>query len=427
MAPLVAHLPGLVTEAGPAITVLAFIALLLILINLLNVCTMCQKQSFELQHEGAKVERNSSTLVRVVKLEDAAKENPAIEEIKNDEQDLSSIPEDYVPDGNGEVVTAWRNHTIKSVFPEDGQVANGGLASVTVTSDNAGGDLDGTVPTTTSRHALQASMPMFTPLVEVESSLQSATPPPPPSSPPPTHLALEVTAAPVARSWDFSGSQPEPTTASYARQPSLQEDQEDFPPLPRPPFLRQDTLPEDTSFPPAPPSTSALLVPQQAFRSNHDYEAISDLLRGPTPTPSEAPSDISGPPVDIPSYDFVTQLEEPYATSTPVTLNVTPTLTPGLTELQQQGQEQEHSLVGRTPSMEVEVEEIADLEDRHSTAMYARVSKRIKCPTPPPVPPPDETEELGEEVEEEEEEEIAPPIPDRAQDADQLPTLSSPL
>ncbi|KAL2098558.1 hypothetical protein ACEWY4_005038 [Coilia grayii] len=357
MAPLVAHLQGWVTEGGPAVTVLAFIALLLILFNLLNLCTTCQKQSFELQHEGAKVERNSSTLVRVVKLEDAATENPAIDEIQKDELELSPVPED-VPEsaqGNGEVVTAWRTHTLKSVFPADGQVANGASAGLSVT--NGEGEMDGTA---TTRHGLHA-VPMIAPHVDVESSLQSA--------PPAAALAVGVSQAhsePTGSLRDLRAAQPE-LTASQAGQVSQE------------------------------PPPGSLQLPQA--HSQHTYETISDMLRGPTPTPSESSV------LDVPSYQFVTQLE-PYATSAP--------------DLAGLHLQQHHPPAARTPS--VEVEEIANLEDEHSHAMYARVSKRIKCPTPPPVPPPDDVEE----VEEEEVEDIAPALPDRALDGDQPTPLGGP-
>lgn len=111
MAPLVEHLAAWGTGGGPALTILAFIVLLLI-INLLNLCTTCQKHSFELEHEGGRVERSSSTLVRVVKLEDAltARDNPTANDIKKDEQELSSVPESEEP-ANGDAYVPWRAHT----------------------------------------------------------------------------------------------------------------------------------------------------------------------------------------------------------------------------------------------------------------------------------------------------------------------------
>lgn len=126
-------------------------------------------------------------------------------------------------------------------------------------------------------------------------------------------------------------------------------------------------------------------------RSQHDYETISEVLKHVNQEVSEN----SEGPFDMPSYQFVIQLE-PYATSPH-----DPTDTA-------QSPQALH-----TPT-QAEVEEIADLEDKHSTAMYARVSKRIKSPTPPPVLPPDDDEE----EEEEEAEEVAPPLPERALDTD---------
>lgn len=122
------------------------------------------------------------------------------------------------------------------------------------------------------------------------------------------------------------------------------------------------------------------------IRSQHTYETLSDMVKDPSPELSESPDE----PLDVPSYQFVTQLE-PYATSAP-----------DLTEPQHTS--------AHSPA--IEVEEIADLEDKHTKALYARVSRRIKCPTPPPVPPPEDDEE------EEEVAEVVPPLPDRAPDTD---------
>ncbi|XP_062379070.1 uncharacterized protein si:ch73-204p21.2 [Sardina pilchardus] len=335
MAPLVADLQGWVTGGGPTLTtVLALIFLLVIIINLINLCTTCQKHTFELEQSGAGVERSSSTLVRVVKLEDAlaARENPAIDEIKKDEEELSTIPE-----GNGDGFTPWRNHTTPSAL-EDAQVGNGTPAGVTVT--NGGGEMDGT---DTTRHTLHAT-PMIAPHREEESHVQSA--------PPEVSVVSPAHGEPEGSLQDWARAQAEPTA---------------------------DHSGEVASEHPS----SWLQIPE--VRSQHEYETISDMLKQASTELSENSEEM----LDVPSYQLVTQLE-PYATSLP-----DPTHLP------------QH-----TPTMEVE--EIADLEDRHSKAMYARVSRRIKCPTPPPVPPPEDEEE-----EEEKGEEIAPPLPDRALDTDE--------
>ncbi|XP_076156455.1 uncharacterized protein LOC143139672 [Alosa pseudoharengus] len=339
MAPLVADLQSWVAGGGSTLTTaLSLIFLLVIIINLINLCTTCQKHTFELEQPSAGVERSSSTLVRVVKLEDAlaARENPAIDEIKSDEEELSTVPE-----GNGAALTPWRNHTSqRSEFPEDSQVGNGTPAGLTVT--NGGGKMDGTA---TTRHELHAT-PIIAPHREVESHVQSALP------------AVSVVSP--------THSEPEGSIQGWARAQ---------------PELRANHSGEVTSEHPP----SFLQIPE--VRSQHDYETISDTLKQATPELSKS----SGEPLDVPSYQFVTQLE-PYATSLP-----DPTHLP------------QHTLT-------VEVEEIAALEDRHSKAMYARVSRRIKCPTPPPVPPPEDEDE---EEEGEKGEEIAPPLPDRALDTDE--------
>lgn len=125
------------------------------------------------------------------------------------------------------------------------------------------------------------------------------------------------------------------------------------------------------------------LLQAPGVNSQHDYETISEVLK----CANEELSNNSEEPLDVPSYQFVTQFE-PDANSLPDFLDFPQSTPPA------------------------EVEEIADLEDKHSMAMYARVSKRIKSLTPPPVPPPDDDDE------EEEEEEIAPPLPERALDTD---------
>ncbi|XP_041927568.1 uncharacterized protein si:ch73-204p21.2 [Alosa sapidissima] len=338
MAPLVADLQSWVAGGGSTLTsALSLIFLLVIIVNLINLCTTCQKHTFELEQPSAGVERSSSTLVRVVKLEDAraARENPAIDEIKRDEEELSTIPE-----GNGAALTPWRNHTSqRSEFPEDSQVSNGTPAGLTVT--NGGGKMDGTA---TTRHELH-STPMIAPHREVESHVQSALP------------AVSVVSP--------THSEPEGSLQGWAKAQ---------------PELRANHSGEVTSEHPP----SFFQIPE--VRSQHDYETISNILKQAAPELSES----SGEPLDVPSYQFVTQLE-PYATSLP-----DPTHLP------------QHTLT-------VKVEEIADLEDRHSKAMYARVSRRIKCPTPPPVPPPEDEDE---EEEGEKGEEIAPPLPDRALDTD---------
>ncbi|XP_073320694.1 uncharacterized protein [Pagrus major] len=75
-----------------------FILLLLLSIFLTALCSDCRRRSFELR--DPEVDRNPSSLIRVVKLEEAmgARENPMINEIQNDEK------------GNAASFTPWRSH-----------------------------------------------------------------------------------------------------------------------------------------------------------------------------------------------------------------------------------------------------------------------------------------------------------------------------
>ena len=56
----------------------------------------------------------------------------------------------------------------------------------------------------------------------------------------------------------------------------------------------------------------------------------------------------------------------------------------------------------------------ASLSDKHWNPLYAQVSRRSKCPTPPPVPPPEDEEEN-------EVEESAPQLPDRSAELLKVP------
>ncbi|XP_042341238.1 uncharacterized protein si:ch73-204p21.2 isoform X2 [Plectropomus leopardus] len=81
-----------------------FIILLLLSIFLTALCSECSKRSFELRDPEA--DKDPSTLIRVVKLEDAmvARENPMINEIQNDEKDLTPR------EANTVSFTPWRSH-----------------------------------------------------------------------------------------------------------------------------------------------------------------------------------------------------------------------------------------------------------------------------------------------------------------------------
>ncbi|KAG7239556.1 hypothetical protein INR49_028707 [Caranx melampygus] len=65
-----------------------FILLLLLSIFLTALCSDCSRRSFELRDSDTN--KNPSALIRVVKLEDTARENPMISEIQSDEKDIQT-------------------------------------------------------------------------------------------------------------------------------------------------------------------------------------------------------------------------------------------------------------------------------------------------------------------------------------------------
>ncbi|KAM4593323.1 uncharacterized protein PAE49_006833 [Odontesthes bonariensis] len=72
-------------SAGPVGFFLLLILLFLLSIFLTALCNDCSRRSFELQH--LEVERNPSTLIRVVKLEEV-RENPMMADIQRDETEF---------------------------------------------------------------------------------------------------------------------------------------------------------------------------------------------------------------------------------------------------------------------------------------------------------------------------------------------------
>ncbi|XP_018548439.1 uncharacterized protein LOC108894297 isoform X3 [Lates calcarifer] len=84
-----------------------FIILLLLSVFLTALCSNCGRRSFKLQH--AAEDKNPSTLVRVGKLEEtraAARENPMINEIQNDEKDVPTNGSGAVKDIGGDAISA---------------------------------------------------------------------------------------------------------------------------------------------------------------------------------------------------------------------------------------------------------------------------------------------------------------------------------
>ncbi|XP_033505491.1 uncharacterized protein LOC117271422 isoform X2 [Epinephelus lanceolatus] len=110
-----------------------FILLVLLSIFLTALCSDCNKRSFELRESEA--DKNPSTLIRVVKLEEAmvARENPMINEIQNDEKDFNPGQENTVS------FTPWRSHLGAPQNHQDAQT-NGSAAVIKTesVSDTAG-------------------------------------------------------------------------------------------------------------------------------------------------------------------------------------------------------------------------------------------------------------------------------------------------
>ncbi|CAK6982251.1 uncharacterized protein si:ch73-204p21.2, partial [Scomber scombrus] len=106
-----------------------FILLLLLSIFLTALCTECNRRSFDLREPGP--DKYPPALIRVVKLEEVARENPMINEIQNDEKE-------FKPDeGNSVPITQWSNH-MGAPQHQDGRT-NGSTAVKT------GSDLDAVI------------------------------------------------------------------------------------------------------------------------------------------------------------------------------------------------------------------------------------------------------------------------------------------
>ncbi|XP_028848152.1 uncharacterized protein LOC114797378 [Denticeps clupeoides] len=297
MALLTAGLQAWVAPAAPALAILSIIAIFILTINLLSLCTSCHRDSFELQKDPG-LERDKSSLVRVVQLEEIAnKENPAINDITTDENDIS-IQRDGVS------YKPWRNHTgylNQSNSSRLAPVGNGTPTTTTAATTDSGTDQN------------IYTLPVNEAVREVESSLQAAAP------------AVQTENKPDSQAGAWTGPLPMPIVA-----------------------------------------TTAEGDPRRAGQaaSYHPYA---------TGMPPEDR--------DIPSYHFVTQLD-PYATSA------------GLASSRPAGAE-------NLLAPPVLGEQTVGLSEE-SQGMYARVSKKMKCPTPPPIPPP-----------EDEDEDSVPPLPNR--------------
>lgn len=199
---------------SPEVIVFSLLFLLLSII-LLALCTICGRQSFELQDGGGEVERTQSRLMRVVrdktsnnnddsyvltrvtqksvreeiKLEDtlAARENPMINDIRKNERDFSPIPEDSVPEQlpaeqDGIRLNPWRSHRVAPDQQGDSlgalQIANGTPVAMMTISPSPPttvdiGDLRDVLNFTPELHSIPAPISV----VEDDSPLVSVPPP----------------------------------------------------------------------------------------------------------------------------------------------------------------------------------------------------------------------------------------------------------
>ncbi|XP_041796511.1 hepatoma-derived growth factor-related protein 2 [Chelmon rostratus] len=119
-----------------------FIFLLLLSVFLTALCSDCRRRSFELRE--SEVDKNPSTLISVVKLEEAMgpRENPTISEIQTDE------------DENMVTFTPWRSHLVAPQHHQD--VKTNGSAPVMRSSESDTAEEENSVPFTPWRSHLRA-------------------------------------------------------------------------------------------------------------------------------------------------------------------------------------------------------------------------------------------------------------------------------
>ncbi|XP_070686538.1 uncharacterized protein [Pempheris klunzingeri] len=125
-----------------------FILLLLLSIFLTALCSNCGRRSFELREPE---EKNPSALIRVVKLEEVmvVRENPMINDIQNDEKDLSPAEESVAS------VPSWRSHLGASQSHQDVQT-NGSAAVMKTAGEEWSPEQEDAVPFTPWRSHLRA-------------------------------------------------------------------------------------------------------------------------------------------------------------------------------------------------------------------------------------------------------------------------------
>ncbi|XP_051503080.1 uncharacterized protein si:ch73-204p21.2 isoform X2 [Myxocyprinus asiaticus] len=130
MAPINTDLVGWAAKTQPEAAFVSVLILFILSIALLILCTSCKKHSFQLEEKAP--EQKSSTLVSVARMKDARGANPAVNEITNNEIDLSLEPFD----GNieisrgGAAYRPWRSHTLTHGSSLQTQI-NGGIGTTT--------------------------------------------------------------------------------------------------------------------------------------------------------------------------------------------------------------------------------------------------------------------------------------------------------
>ncbi|XP_064784018.1 uncharacterized protein LOC135508045 isoform X1 [Oncorhynchus masou masou] len=439
MAPVGEFMGSWAVSKSFSIEVVVFSLLFLLLsIILLALCTICGRQSFELQDSGGEVGRTQSQLMRVVKLEDAlsARENPMINDIRKNERDFSHIPEERVPEQlpaeqNGIRFKPGRSRRVAPEQQGDSlgvlKMANGTpVAMMTISPPPPTtvdiGDLRDVLNFTPGLHSIPAPISV----VEDDSPLESV---PPPvysgdtlDTPIMNVLHTLVLDAPIVDPLiiDTLVSVDAPIVNSL--EPVDIHIVNDTDPLNIPIVNDLDLLEAPAEF-----SSNFIAQleedgqvegedqgPSLGVRPEHTYEIFGEL------TPDDPSVEVD---LTTPGYQTIAELA-PKSTTQPDDDTTMVTMPSDLAcpdyeiiaELVQQmsattlPDNEPIKTTGTNPGEGLDltsplsfVEEVEDgLSDRGWNPMYARVSRKLsKCPTPPPVPPP------------EEEEEYLPPIPER--------------
>ncbi|XP_055719500.1 uncharacterized protein LOC129811851 isoform X1 [Salvelinus fontinalis] len=451
---------------SPEVVVFSLLFLLLSII-LLTLCTICGRQSFELQDGGGRVERTQSQLMRVVrdktsnnnddsyvltrvtqksvreevKLENtlAARENPMINDIRKNERDFSPIPEDSVPEQlpaeqDGIRIKPWRSHRVAPDQQGDSlgslQIANGTPVAMTTISPSPPTTVDiGDLREVLNFTPELRSIPAPISVVEDDSILESVPPPVYSGDTLDTpimnvHHTL-VLDAPFVDSLNMDSLASVDAPIVNSLEPVDIPIVNDTDPLNIPIVNDLDLLETPAEF-----SSNFIAQlekegqvegedqgPSLGVRPQHTYEIFGEL------TPDEPSVEVD---LTTPGYQTIAELvhestTQPNDDTTMVTMpsdlaspdyeiiaelvqKLSATTLPDNEPIKTTGTDPGEDLDLTSPLSLVE--EVEDgLSDRGWNPMYARVSRKLsRCPTPPPVPPP----------EDEEEEESLPPLPERS-------------